>query len=61
MITGIEYVFAAYGIWIFTFVFYIFINKRRKRNLNTTIASLEKKIEGSNGSNLTSDKNEIKE
>ena len=61
MITGIEYVFAAYGIWICTFVIYIIINKRRKKNLNKTIATLEKKSVVSTTSALRLDNNEIKE
>ena len=61
MITGIEYVFAAYSIWICTFIIYIFINKRRKKNLNKTIAVFEKKSAVSHISSLKLDKNEIKE
>ena len=61
MITGIEYVFAAYGIWICTFVIYIFTNKKRQKTLNKTIAALGKKNPVSTESNKQLEKNEIKE
>jgi len=61
MIIGIEYVIAAYSIWICTFVIYIIINKRRNKNLNKTIDAFKKRNSVSNYSSMTLDKNERKE
>ncbi len=61
MITGLEYVLMAYGIWICTFVIYIFINKRRKKDLIKTIVALEKKSSGSTQNTVKSNNNENKE
>ena len=61
MITGIEYVISAYSIWICTFVIYVIINKRRKKNLNKTIDAFEKRNSVSNFGSMTLDKNESKE
>tara|TARA_B100001996_G_C18161531_1_gene400789 strand:+ start:292 stop:474 length:183 start_codon:yes stop_codon:yes gene_type:complete len=59
--TGIEYVLVAYGIWICTFVIYIFTNKKRQKTLNKTIAALGKKNPVSTENNTQLEKNEIKE
>ena len=61
MIIGIEYVIAAYSIWICTFVIYIIINKRRNKNLNKTIDAFKKRNSVSNYSSMTLDNNERKE
>lgn len=41
MISGFEYVLMAYGIWLCTFVTYIFVNKRKLKILKKTIATFE--------------------
>tara|TARA_B100001540_G_C15312459_1_gene419874 strand:- start:88 stop:237 length:150 start_codon:yes stop_codon:yes gene_type:complete len=43
MIKGFEYVLIAYSIWLITFVIYIYANKKRKKNLDETIAKFKEK------------------
>ena len=43
MIKGLEYVLIAYSIWLITFVIYIYLNKKRKKYLDETIAKFEEK------------------
>ena len=44
MLIGLEYVVAAYGIWVGTFVVYIFLTKRRTKNADQTVTLLEQKV-----------------
>ena len=44
MLLGVEYVVAAYLIWVFTFVFYIFITKRRMRISSQTIEAIKQRV-----------------
>ena len=44
MITGVEYVVAAYGIWICTFVVYILMTKRRMRIAGQTVEAIKQRI-----------------
>tara|TARA_Y100001970_G_C14181237_1_gene829950 strand:+ start:647 stop:832 length:186 start_codon:yes stop_codon:yes gene_type:complete len=43
MITGLEYVLMAYGIWLFAVVIYIFLNKKRIKTLNSIISKFEER------------------
>ncbi len=58
MITGLEYVLIAYSIWICTFVVYIFVNKKRKNNLEKTISAVVKTNLVSKDRNPILEKNE---
>ena len=58
MVKGLEYVLIAYSIWLITFVIYIYANKKRKKNLDETIAKFEEK---STSKITILGKNEIKE
>ena len=44
MLLGVEYVIAAYLIWICTFAFYILIIKRRMRIASQTIKSIKQRV-----------------
>ena len=44
MLVGVEYVFAAYGIWVCTFVFYILVTKRRMRIASQTIEAIKQRV-----------------
>ena len=44
MLIGVEYVFAAYGIWVCTFVVYILMTKRRMRIANQTVEAIKQRI-----------------
>ena len=44
MLIGVEYVAAAYGIWVCTFVFYILVTKRRMRIASQTIEAINQRI-----------------
>ena len=44
MLIGVEYVFAAYGIWAFTFVFYILVTKRRLRIASLTVEAIKQRV-----------------
>ena len=43
MLIGLEYVVAAYGIWLCTFVCYIFLTKRRLKIASHAVDALERK------------------
>ena len=60
MITGLEYVIAAYSIWIFSFIIYIFINKRSIKNLKNAVELFREKNSVTNNSEMISGKNENK-
>ena len=44
MLIGLEYVVATYGIWLVTFVFYIFLTKRRLKTTNDAVCLLEQRV-----------------
>ena len=44
MLLGVEYVVAAYLIWVFTFAFYILMTKRRMRIAEKTIEAIKQKV-----------------
>ena len=44
MITGVEYVVAAYIIWVFTFAVYILMTKRRMRISGQTIETIKQRF-----------------
>jgi len=44
MLIGVEYVIAAYGIWVCTFVVYILINKRRMRVTGQTFEAIKQRV-----------------
>ena len=44
MLIGLEYVVAAYGIWVGTFVVYIFLTKRRMKIADQTVVVLERRF-----------------
>ena len=46
MIIGLEYVIAAYGIWLITFVVYIILTKRRLKTTIHSVAALEERFSG---------------
>ena len=57
MLIGLEYVIAAYFIWLNTFVVYIILTKRRLEKTSHTVAELEERFSGTstanqNGSNI---------
>ena len=44
MLIGLEYVVATYGIWLVTFVVYIFLTKRRLKTTNDAVYILEQRV-----------------
>ena len=44
MITGVEYVVAAYGIWVCTFAVYILMTKRRMRIAGQTVEAIKQRV-----------------
>ena len=57
MLIGLEYVIAAYCIWLITFVVYIILTKRRLEKTGHAVATLEERFSGKstatqNGSNI---------
>ncbi len=44
MLIGVEYVVAAYLIWVFTFAVYIFLTKRRMRISGQTIDTIKQRF-----------------
>ena len=54
MLTGIEYVVAAYGIWVCTFAVYILMTKRRMRIAGQTVEAIKQRVsESSDNPNKT--------
>lgn len=43
MLIGLEYVIAAYVIWLSTFVIYILLTKRRLKIVNSSVAALQER------------------
>ena len=57
MLIGLDYVIAAYGIWLITFVVYIILTKRRLKTISHAVAGLEERFSGTpaatqNGNNI---------
>ena len=44
MLIGVEYVVAAYVIWVFTFVVYILMTKRRMRIAGQTVEAIKQRV-----------------
>ena len=44
MLIGVEYVVAAYGIWVCTFAVYILMTKRRKRIAGQTAEAIKQRV-----------------
>ena len=44
MLFGVEYVVAAYGIWVCTFAVYILMTKRRMRIAGQTVQAIKQRV-----------------
>ena len=44
MLIGVEYVVAAYGIWVCTFAVYILMTKRRMRITGQTVEAIKQRV-----------------
>ena len=44
MLIGVEYVVAAYGIWVCTFAVYILMTKRRMRISVNTVEAIKRRV-----------------
>ena len=44
MLIGVEYVVAAYGIWVCTFAVYILMTKRRMRIASLTVEAIKQRV-----------------
>ena len=44
MLIGVEYVVAAYGVWVCTFAVYILMTKRRMRMAGQTIEAIKQRV-----------------
>ena len=44
MVIGVEYVVAAYGIWVCTFAIYILMTKRRMRIAGQTLEAIKQRV-----------------
>ena len=44
MFIGVEYVVAAYGIWVCTFAVYILMTKRRMRIAGKTVEAIKQRV-----------------
>ena len=44
MLIGVEYVVAAYGIWVCTFTVYILMTKRRMRIASQTVEAIKQRF-----------------
>jgi len=58
MLIGLEYVVAAYVIWVGTFAIYIFLIKRSSKNANQTITLLKQRASESRKQSITTENNE---
>ena len=58
MLIGLEYVVAAYVIWVGTFAIYIFLTKRSSKNANQTITLLKQRASESRKQFITTENNE---
>ena len=55
---GLEYVVSAYGIWVLTFVVFIFLTKRRLKITNQTVVALEQRVSESHENSVSAENNE---
>ena len=54
MLTGVEYVVAAYGIWVCTFLVYILMTNHRMKIAGQTVEAIKQKVfESSNNPDKT--------
>ena len=44
MLIGVEYVIAAYGVWVCTFAVYILMTKRRMRIAGQTVEAIKQRV-----------------
>ena len=58
MLIGLEYVVAAYGIWVGTFVVYILLTKRSMKNADQTVTILEQRVSESRKKSISTENNE---
>ena len=58
MLIGLEYVVAAYVIWVGTFAIYIFLIKRSSKNANQTITLLKQRASELQKQSITTENNE---
>ena len=58
MLIGLEYVVAAYGIWVGTFVVYILLTKRSMKNADQTVTLLEQRVSESRKKSIPTGNNE---
>jgi len=58
MLIGLEYVVAAYVIWVGTFVVYIFLTKRRMKIADQTVVVLERRFSESHEISVFAENNE---
>ena len=58
MLIGLEYVVAAYGIWVGTFVVYIFLTKRRMKIADQTVVVMERRFSESHEISVYAENNE---
>ena len=58
MLIGLEYVVAAYVIWVGTFVVYIFLTKRRMKNADQAVTLLEQRVSESRKKSIPTENNE---
>ena len=58
MLIGLEYVVAAYGIWVGTFTVYIFLTKRSMKNADQTVTFLEQRVSESRKKSIPTENNE---
>ena len=58
MLIGLEYVVAAYGIWVGTFAIYISLTKRSMKNADQTVTLLEQRVSESRKKSIPTENNE---
>lgn len=58
MLIGLEYVVAAYGIWVGTFAIYIILTKRSMKNADQTVTLLEQRVSESRKKSIPTENNE---
>ena len=58
MLIGLEYVVAAYVIWVETFAIYIFLTKRNSKNADQTVTLLEQRVSESRKKSIPTENNE---
>ena len=58
MLIGLEYVVAAYVIWVGTFAIYIFLTKRNMKNSDQAVTLLEQRVSESQKKSIPIENNE---